>query len=70
MNINEIEVVREKAFKAVSKNVPSYYFVGSIRESLNAGYELDSNEQLAFKHFFRAYEDALNIIVDEYGFVI
>ena len=70
MNIEELEIIRKKALKAIESCKTDTVFVGSIRESLNAGYELNSNEQIAFKMFFRTYEDALNIIVDKDGFVI
>jgi hypothetical protein len=70
MTFSQIEVIRAQMILAISQNVPGYLFKGSIREALEYGYERDTNEGILFKQLFRAYEDALDIQVDEHGYII
>lgn len=69
-SLNQIEKIRLQALAAVKENTSGHTFIGSIREALRYGYEKDSNEGITFIKFFRAYEDALDIQVDENGYVI
>lgn len=67
---DEIEEVREEVLKAIKENVTGYLYLGSMKESLRAGYDEKSDGGIIFKHFFSVYCNALDVQVDERGYVI